>query len=51
MWLMQRTVIQKAEKVYLRSQILERPSMVEYWKISGIPVVLENAIFTLFRKC
>ena len=28
-----------AEKVYFRSQILERPSIDEYWNISGLPVL------------
>ena len=27
------------EKVYLRSQILERPSIGEYWNIYGVPVL------------
>ena len=27
------------EKVYLRSQILERPSIGEYWNISCVPVL------------
>ena len=39
------------EKVYLRSQILERPSIGEYWNISGVPVLPENVIFTFFRTC
>ena len=39
------------EKVYFRSQILERPSIVEYWNISGVPVLPENVIFTFFRTC
>ena len=30
------------EKVYFRSQILERPSIGEYWNISGVPVLPEN---------
>ena len=33
------------------SQILERPSVGEYWNISGVPVLRENAIFTSFRTC
>ena len=37
------------EKVYFRSQILERPSIGEYWNISGVPVLPENVIFTFFR--
>ena len=37
------------EKVYFRSQILERPSIGEYWNIAGVPVVPENVIFTLER--
>ena len=40
-----------SEKVYLRSQILERPSIDEYWNISGVPVLPENVIFTFFRTC
>ena len=39
------------EKVYFRSQILERPSIGEYWNISGVPVLPENLIFTSFRTC
>ena len=39
----------KTEKVYLRSQILERPSIGEYWNISGVPVLPENVIFMFFR--
>ena len=38
------------EKVYFRSQILERPSIGEYWNISGGPVLPENVIFT-FLEC
>ena len=38
-------------KVYLRSQILEHPSIDEYWNISGVPVLPENVIFTFFRTC
>ena len=33
---------QKLEKVYFRSQILERPSIGEYWNISGVPVLPEK---------
>ena len=40
-----------SEKVYFRSQILERPSIGEYWNISGVPVLPENVIFTFFRTC
>ena len=39
------------EQVYFRSQILERPSVVEYWSIFGVPVLPENVIFTFFRTC
>ena len=39
------------EKVYFRSQILERPSIGEYWNISGVPVLPENVIFTFLRTC
>ena len=38
-----------SEKVYFRSQILERPSIGEYWNISGVPVLSENVIFMFFR--
>ena len=38
------------EKVYFRSQILERPSIGEYWNISGA-VLPENVIFTFFGTC
>ena len=38
------------EKVYFRSQILERPSIGEYWNISGVPVLPENVIFMSFRR-
>ena len=44
-------LFQDTEKVYFRSQILERPSIGEYWNISGVPVLPENVIFTFFRKC
>ena len=43
--------VSKTEKVYFRSQILERPSIGEYWNISGVPVLPENMIFTFFRTC
>ena len=39
------------EKVYFRSQILERPSIGKYWNISGVPVLTENVIFSFFRTC
>ena len=39
------------EKIYFRSQILERPSIDEYWNIFGVPVLPENVIFTSFRTC
>ena len=39
------------EKVYFRSQILERPSIGEYRNIFGVPVLPENVIFTFFRTC
>ena len=39
------------EKVYFRSQILERPSIGEYWNISSVPVLPENVIFTFFKTC
>ena len=41
----------QTEKVYFRSQILERPSIGEYWNISGVPVLPENVIFMYFRTC
>ena len=41
----------KQEKVYFRSQILQRPSIGEYWNIFGVPVLPENVIFTFFRAC
>ena len=37
------------EKVHFRSQILERPSIGEYWNNLGVPVLSENVIFTFFR--
>ena len=40
-----------SEKVYFMSQILERPSIGEYWNILGVPVLPENVIFTFFRAC
>ena len=40
-----------SEKVYFRSQILERPSIGEYWNFFGVPVLPENVIFTFFRTC
>ena len=40
-----------SEKVNFRSQILERPSIGEYWNISGVPVLSGNVIFTFFRTC
>ena len=47
-----RTVKRNPEKVYFRSQILERPSISEYWNNSGVPVLPENVIFiTFFRTC
>ena len=30
---------------------LERPSIDEYWNISGVSVLPENVIFTFFRTC
>ena len=43
--------LQLTEKVYFRSQILEHPSIGEYWNISGVPVLSENVIFMFFRTC
>ena len=37
------------EKLYFRSQILERPSIGKYWNISCLPVLPENVIFTFFK--
>ena len=37
------------EKVYFRSQILEHPSIGEYWNISCVPVLPDNVIFMFFR--
>ena len=39
------------EKVYFRSQILECPSIGQYWNIFGVPVLPENVILTFFRTC
>ena len=39
------------EKVYFRSQILEHPSIGEYWNISGVPVLPENVILMSFSTC
>ena len=39
------------EKVYFRSQILERPSIGEYWNNFGVAVLPENVIFTFSRTC
>ena len=41
---------EQTEKVYFRSQILERPSIGKYWNISGVPVLTENVIFTFFYR-
>ena len=42
---------ENSEKVYFRFQILERPSIGEYWNILGVPVLAENVIFRFFRMC
>ena len=39
------------EKVNFRSQILEHPSIGEYWNSFGVPVLPENVIFTFYRMC
>ena len=39
------------EKVYFRSQILERPSIGESWNIFNVPVLPESVIFMFFRTC
>ena len=44
-------IIKNLEKVYFRSQILERPSIGEYWNISGVPVLPENVIDAFYRMC
>ena len=38
------------EKVYFRSQILERPSIGEYWNIFGVPVLPENVILRSLER-
>ena len=43
--------LKTTEKVYFRSQILERPSIAEYWDIFDVPVLPKNVIFTFCRKC
>ena len=50
-WDLNKIVGGVGEKVYFRSQILERPSIGEYWNISGVPVLAENVICTFFRTC
>ena len=40
-----------SEKVYFRSQILERPSIGKYWNILCVPVLSGNVTFTFFRTC
>ena len=35
---------QSREKVYFRSQILERPSIGKYWNISGVPILPVSVI-------
>ena len=42
---------QDKENRKFRSQMLERPSIGEYWNISGVTVLPENVIFTFFRMC
>ena len=37
--------------MYSRSQILDCPSIGEYWNIFGVPVLRENVIFTFFSTC
>ena len=39
------------EKVYFRSQILERPSIGKHWDILCVPVLSGNVIFTFLRTC
>ena len=38
------------EKVYFRSQILECPSIGQYWIIFGVPVLPENVVLTFFKN-
>ena len=42
--------IKKVEKVYFRSQILERSNIGEYWNIYGVPVLPENVIFMFLER-
>ena len=46
-----RNVVFNMGKVYFRSQILERPSIGEYWNNSVVSVLPENVIFMFFRTC
>ena len=46
-----RHLIALPEKANFRSQILERPSIGEYWNISGVPVLPENVTLMFFRTC
>ena len=39
-----------SEKVYVRSQILERRSIGKYWNNSGVLILPENVIFMFFKK-
>ena len=49
--LMLTKVITNLEKVNFRSQILERPSIGEYWNTFGVPALPENVTFMFFRMC
>ena len=46
-------IVQKIhwEKVYFRTQILEHPSIGEYWNVFVVPVLLENVISMFIRTC
>ena len=46
-WVYQ-TLLISLEKVNFRYQILECPSIGEYWSISGVSVLPENVIFTFW---
>ena len=43
-------VLSEREKVYFRSQILERPSIGEYWNISGVTVLPANVTFSSLER-
>ena len=43
-------MVENKEKVYFRSQILECPSIGEYWNIFGVQVLPENVLFTFLKR-